>query len=129
MAGIDSHRASRPKGWNVVEEPYALALALRRADAAGHVLIVDCLTLWVTQMLEDPSRLHREIEDLLTTLPTLRSPVWLIGNETGLGIMPLGQLTRDFIDITGRLHQNLAQQCDRVIFMLAGLAQPIKGNL
>lgn len=124
------HRASRPAHWPVVEEPVALAAALRTHAAADRCILVDCLTLWLTNLLcaEDASLLARERDDLLHTLPGLPGHIILVGNETGLGVVPLGELTRRFVDEAGRLHQLLAQDCDRVIFTIAGLPHILKGD-
>ncbi len=127
---IASHRSTRPVGWTVIEEPYRLATALREADGPARTIIVDCLTLWVTQLLTQPDQGMRvaQIEELLRTLPTLAAEVLLISNETGLGVTPLGELTREFVDTIGRLHQDLARQSERVVFMIAGLPQFLKGS-
>lgn len=127
-ARIDSHRATRPAGWRVVEEPYALATALSAVDDADGFVIVDCLTLWITQLLDEPARLATETAALLALLPRLSGTTWFIGNETGLGIMPLGETTRRYVDASGALHQELARRCDRVDFMIAGLPLSVKGT-
>lgn len=128
-ARIDAHRAKRPAHWIVIEEPLALADALVRSDRDGGLVLVDCLTLWLTNLLlsPDPDRLARERAALLDTLPGLRSDVVLVGNETGMGIVPLGELSRRFQDEAGWLHQDLARSCDRVILVVAGLPQVLKG--
>ncbi len=126
---IETHRLHRPAHWAVIEEPLALGAALRAADGAGRVLVVDCLTLWLTQLLDLPDEeLSAQTTALLDTLATLRAEVILIGNETGLGIMPLGELTRRYGDLAGRLHQDLARRADRVILMVAGLPLLLKGS-
>jgi adenosylcobinamide kinase / adenosylcobinamide-phosphate guanylyltransferase len=126
---IAAHRRHRPPHWTVIEEPLALGDALRRADGAGRVLIVDCLTLWLTQLLELPeAELAAQTGALLEALDTLQADVLLIGNETSLGIMPLGELTRRYGDLAGRLHQELARHSDRVILMVAGLPLVLKGS-
>lgn len=127
---IDHHRAQRPEAWQVVEEPLALAAALRAHAATGHCLLVDCLTLWLTNLLcsDDAGALAREREALLATLPSLPGDIILVSNETGLGIVPADPLSRRFCDEAGRLHQVLAALCDRVIFTVAGLPQVLKGE-
>lgn len=127
---IDSHRRTRPVAFRVHEEPLALAAALRRVDAPGSCVIVDCLTLWLTQLLynDDDARLRAEIDLFLEVLPTLEAEVVLIGNETSLGIMPLGELTRRYTDAAGRLHQDIAARVARVVLMVAGLPLHLKGS-
>jgi adenosylcobinamide kinase/adenosylcobinamide-phosphate guanylyltransferase len=128
---IAAHRVARPAEWNVIEEPRHLGKALLAADRQRGAIVVDCLTLWLTQLLEsdNSNALGSEIAALRDVLPRLTSNVFLIGNETGLGIMPPGELTRRFVDAAGCLHQELAELCERVIFMAAGLPLALKGAL
>jgi adenosylcobinamide kinase / adenosylcobinamide-phosphate guanylyltransferase len=125
---IAEHQARRPASWTVVEEPFALAGALRAHASSERCVMVDCLTLWLTQLLcAGDDRFAREREALLAVLPQVDGHVILVSNETGLGIVPLGELSRRFCDEAGRLHQDLAQICDRVFFTVAGLPQVLKG--
>jgi len=128
-ARVAHHQAQRPDHWAIVEEPLALAAALQRHAAAGHCVLVDCLTLWLTNLLcaEDEARLHREIAALLEVLPGLPGHIILVSNETGMGIVPLGELTRRYCDEAGRLHQSVAHCCDKVILTVAGLPLNFKG--
>ncbi|WP_428385982.1 bifunctional adenosylcobinamide kinase/adenosylcobinamide-phosphate guanylyltransferase [Nevskia ramosa] len=125
---IAHHRASRPVNWQLVEEPLALASTLHAVAAPGRCILVDCLTLWLTNLLlfEDGSRLAAERDALLATLPTLPGEIILVSNETGLGVVPLGELTRRYCDEAGWLHQALAAQCERVVFTVAGLPMVLK---
>jgi adenosylcobinamide kinase/adenosylcobinamide-phosphate guanylyltransferase len=127
-ARIEAHRRSRPPHWRVVEEPLHLAAALCAAAAPGQVIIVDCLTLWLTNLLcqEDPNLLRHEVRELLHTLPRLPGHWVLVANEVGLGIMPVNALARRFADEAGTLHQQLAVLCDGVTFMAAGLPLTLK---
>jgi len=127
-ARIDAHRRSRPSHWEVVEEPLRLSAALRAVAAPQRVIIVDCLTLWLTNLLcrDDPKMLHDETRQLLEALPALPGHCVLVGNEVGLGIIPVNALARRFADAAGSLHQDLAALCDRVAFMVAGLPLPVK---
>ena len=127
---IAHHRARRPAEWRVVEEPLRLAEVMKAHAAPDSCLIVDCLTLWLNNLLaaEDENLLRRECEALLHTLPTLPGRILLVSNEVGMGIVPLGELSRRFCDEAGRLHQDLAQVCDRVVFVAAGLPLVLKGN-
>jgi adenosylcobinamide kinase / adenosylcobinamide-phosphate guanylyltransferase len=126
-ARIKAHRASRPAQWSVVEEPLRLAAALRTAAPSG-VIVVDCLTLWLSNLLclEDEDLLRRESASLLDTLPALETDCILISNEVGFGIIPASALARRFGDEAGALHQRLAELCDRVILMVAGLPVTLK---
>ncbi len=127
-ARIRAHRASRPAQWSVVEEPVRLAAALRTAAAPTGVIVVDCLTLWLSNLLclEDEDLLRRESASLIETLPALDTDCILISNEVGFGIIPASALARRFGDEAGALHQRLAELCDRVILMVAGLPLTLK---
>jgi adenosylcobinamide kinase/adenosylcobinamide-phosphate guanylyltransferase len=128
-ARIAHHRARRPAEWGCVEEPLALASTLRMHARDDRVLLVDCLTLWLSNLLgdADPTRFIAERDALLATLPTLPGELLFVSNEVGLGIVPMGELTRRFVDEAGRLHQSLAAQCERVLFVAAGLPLTLKG--
>ncbi len=127
---VDHHRAQRPAHWDLVEEPLALADTLRSHASDERCLLVDCLTLWLTNLLlnEDPGRLADEREALLDLIPQLPGHLIMVANETGMGVVPLGELSRRFCDEAGRLHQALAQRCDRVILTVAGLPHVLKGE-
>jgi adenosylcobinamide kinase/adenosylcobinamide-phosphate guanylyltransferase len=126
---IELHRAHRPKDWVVIEEPIRLAAALDAACAPSRIVIVDCLTLWLTNLMcgDDPGALRRESARLLETLPRLAGDCVLVSNEVGFGIIPANALARRFADEAGLLHQQLAALCDRVILMAAGLPLHLKG--
>lgn len=130
-ARIDHHRARRPAHWHSVESPLALADTLHAQARAGRCVLVDCLTLWLSNLLThaDAGLFERERDALLATLPQLQGEVLLVGNEVGLGIVPMGELSRRFVDEAGRLHQALGALCDRVVFVAAGLPLALKGNL
>ncbi len=130
-ARIAHHRARRPAEWGLLEEPLELARVLREQAAPERCLLVDCLTLWLTNllMLEDDARLAAEREDLLDCLPNLPGRVILVSNETGMGVVPLGELTRRYVDEAGWLHQALAARAERVILTVAGLPLALKGAL
>jgi adenosylcobinamide kinase/adenosylcobinamide-phosphate guanylyltransferase len=129
-ARIRQHRARRPAHWDLVEEPLELARVLREQAAAERCLLVDCLTLWLSNllMLEDEARLDAERDALLACLGDLPGRVILVSNETGLGVVPLGELSRRYVDAAGWLHQALAAQCQRVVFSVAGLPMVLKGE-
>lgn len=128
---IAHHQARRPAVWQLVEEPVHLARALAEHAAPDRCIIVDCLTLWLNNMLAndpvDEGRFGVERDALLEVLPPLPGRLILVSNEVGLGIVPLGELTRRFCDESGRLHQAVAAVCDRVTFVTAGLPMTLKG--
>ncbi len=129
-ARIAEHRARRPTHWTSVEEPLSLADALRKHAAPDRCLLVDCLTLWLTNLLlhPDAARFARERAELPAALPELPGKIILVSNETGMGIVPLGELTRRYSDEAGWLHQELAMQCDEVLLTIAGLPLTLKGT-
>ncbi|XVO85873.1 bifunctional adenosylcobinamide kinase/adenosylcobinamide-phosphate guanylyltransferase [Pseudomonas palleroniana] len=127
---VAQHRQRRPVHWGLIEEPVELARVLRENAAPGRCLLVDCLTLWLTNllMLEDAERLVHEREQLLKTLASLPGEIIFVSNETGLGVVPLGELTRRYVDEAGWLHQALAERCQRVVLTVAGLPLTLKGT-
>jgi adenosylcobinamide kinase/adenosylcobinamide-phosphate guanylyltransferase len=129
-ARIAHHAARRPAHWRTVEEPLALGDALRTHAAADRCLLVDCLTLWLTNLLldADPGRYAQERAALLAALPALPGRIILVGNETGMGIVPMGELSRRFSDEAGWLHQEVASLCDAVLLTVAGLPLTLKGS-
>ncbi len=128
---IAHHRSRRPPVWGLVEEPLALADVLRAEARVDRCILVDCLTLWLSNLLGDvdASRFERERDALLDTLPALPGELLMVSNEVGLGVVPMGELTRRFVDEAGRLHQALAARCGRVLFVAAGLPLALKGTL
>lgn len=128
QARIAHHQQQRPAHWQLIEVPVALASALQHAAAANTCIIVDCLTLWLTNLLcaNDEARMQLEISALLQILPALPGEIILVSNETGMGVVPLGELTRRYCDEAGRLHQALASHCERVTLTVAGLPLQLK---
>lgn len=127
---IEHHQNQRPAHWSLVEEPLYLANALQKIDRPNQIILVDCLTLWLTNLLllDDQSAQQLECEQLLKVLPTLESEIILVSNETGLGVVPLGEISRRFVDEAGRLHQALGQIADKVVFCVAGFPMILKGE-
>ncbi len=124
------HQQDRPSSWVTIEEPIALAEALQQNVAPERVILVDCLTMWMTNLLSenDHALLNQEVEQLLKALPTLDGDIVFVSNEVGMGIIPLGELTREYVDEIGRLHQQLAQLVNNVVLMVAGLPLTIKSE-
>jgi adenosylcobinamide kinase / adenosylcobinamide-phosphate guanylyltransferase len=127
-ARIEAHRRQRDARWRVIEEPVRLAAALRAADSTEGLVIVDCLTLWLSNLLgaDDEEAAQRETRALLDALPALPGDCILISNEVGFGIIPASPLARRFGDEAGLLHQRVAALCDRVILLVAGLPLTVK---
>jgi len=131
LARIREHRRRRPPARSLVEEPVALAQTLAVLDSPDGLLLVDCLTLWLTNLLllNDTDRMNQEMASLQEVLAALTGDLVMVSNETGLGVVPKGALSRNFCDEAGWLHQACAQVCDRVILTVAGLPQVLKGAL
>ena len=122
---IAAHRARRDERWRTVEVPLALAAALD--DAGGHPVLVDCLTLWLTNLLLDEHDVEPAASALVDALARRRAPTVLVAGEVGLGIVPENALARRFRDEAGLLHQRVASVADRVVLVVAGLPLVLKG--
>lgn len=125
---IKLHQQQRPNHWSLVEEQISLANVMQQQDGEKHCLLVDCLTLWLSNLLchDDAELFQHERDKLLAVIPALQCDVILVSNEVGQGIVPMGELNRRFVDEAGRLHQSLAQLFDRVVWVVAGLPQILK---
>jgi adenosylcobinamide kinase / adenosylcobinamide-phosphate guanylyltransferase len=127
-------RAERVPGMVTVEEPLALAEALHRVSNARTLVVVDCLTLWLTNLMM-PTDAAQALDEtaviaaghaLCEAIAATPGPVVLVGNEIGLGVIPLGREVRQFVDALGRLNQSVAAACERVTLMAAGLPLTLK---
>ncbi|WP_197460638.1 bifunctional adenosylcobinamide kinase/adenosylcobinamide-phosphate guanylyltransferase [Acetobacter tropicalis] len=121
---IDHHKTGREEGWITVEEPVDVAHVLRAH--ATQPLLLDCLTLWLTNLLLEEHDIPAATQSLLAALGERQAPTVLVGNEVGLGIVPENKLARRFRDEAGFLHQTLAAQVGRVLFVAAGLPLVLK---
>ena len=124
---IAAHRAERVPGWRTIEAPLDLAGAIAGAQSAGHPILVDCLTLWLSNVMLADRDIDAESQRLLVALTDVTQPITLVSNEVGLGIVPDNTLARRFRDAQGRLNQSVAALAGRVIFMAAGLPLILKG--
>lgn len=126
---IHSHQATRGARFATIEEPVALARAIRAAGRDHDVILVDCLTLWITNLLVAGDDVATAVSDLCATLVEFReAKVVLVTNEVGLGIVPDNAMARTFRDLAGSAHQRLAEICDDVYFVAAGLPLTMKGE-
>jgi len=151
IARHQQDRAERVPGMKTVEEPLELARAIAQHSAANTLVVVDCLTLWLTNLLmphenaensfETPEnsrnylsnktvdqQIRAQAASFLIAIKNAPGPVILVGNEIGLGVIPMGRETRAFVDALGRLNQDVAATCERVTFMAAGLPLTLKGQ-
>lgn len=126
-ARIAHHRESRAHdGWTTIEEPLDLAGTLTRESTPDRVILVDCLTLWLTNVMLGGGDIRAAETGLVEALGAAQGPVILVSNEVGLGLVPETPLGRDFRDAQGRLNQAAAAACDRVVFVAAGLPLVLK---
>ncbi len=127
-ARVALHRDRRPAEWTVIEEPIHLAAVLRQEAAPERCLLVDCLSLWVSNLLFDDHGKHlsHEVEQCLGVIASLPGRVILVSSEVGLGIVPMGEVSRRYIDALGGLHQEVAARSDTVTLMVAGLPLSVK---
>lgn len=127
MAGrIEAHRARRGEGWRTVEAPVALAEAIRRESVPRTCLLVDCLTVWIGNLMHHGHDVDAAREALLESLAA-SGPAVLVASEVGLGIVPDNAMARAFRDHAGRLNQAVAGVAERVYFVAAGLPMGLKG--
>lgn len=124
---IERHQADRGPRWRTVEAPLALAEAIRAETAPDSLLLVDCLTLWTSNLMHAERDILAETGDLVATLGAAAGPILLVANEVGLGIVPDNALARAFRDAAGRMNQTMAATADRVTFIAAGLPITLKG--
>jgi len=136
---IAHHKARRPPHWQIIEAPFDLANTLATHDKPETYLIVDCLTLWLAQCIcpdcdrplgqeKGDALWQQERAALIEVLPTLKGTILLVSNEVGMGIVPLGEINRQFQDEQGRLNQAIARLANEVTFVTAGLPLKLKTN-
>lgn len=129
---IARHQADRGPAWATLEEHLALEEALARADGPDTVFLVDCLTLWLSNLVLGAGLDDDEVDArglaLIRLLPRLQARVILVANEVGLGIVPENALARRWRDLAGSLNQRLARACDTVLLITAGLPLALKGG-
>jgi adenosylcobinamide kinase / adenosylcobinamide-phosphate guanylyltransferase len=127
---IARHRQRRGPAWQTMEEPFALADALRRHDGSFKGMMVDCITLWLTNLLlrsDDPQKVLADVRALIASFPLLATPLVLVSNEVGMGIVPENRLARTFRDLAGEANELLARAADEVYVMFSGLPLKLKG--
>jgi adenosylcobinamide kinase / adenosylcobinamide-phosphate guanylyltransferase len=125
-ARIARHKAERGANWDLIEEPLALKAVLEREACEGRILVVDCATLWLSNLMMRGLNLAEITDELAQSLARLGGPVIFVSNEVGAGIVPDNALARAFRDAQGWLNQSLAAACDSVILVSAGLALQLK---
>ncbi len=123
---IARHRQARGPGWSTSEAPLDLAEALGAEARAGRIVLADCLTLWITNLMLAGRDVEAATEALALALGALEGPAILVSNEVGLALVPETRLGRDFRDLQGRANAAVAKACDAVVFVAAGLPTLLK---
>lgn len=125
---IAHHQQDRPAGWRLRESPLELAQVLREEKYQAQTILVDCLTLWLNNhlFLQAEQNFRELFADLVAAIAGAHAHIIFVANEVGLGIIPMGEVTRQFVDEAGRLNQLLAETADQVVFVAAGLPFPLK---
>jgi len=128
---VARHKAERKDRWRTIDAPLELCQSIASHGNEGNVLLVDCLTLWISNLLmafEDEGRVLKEVDRLVAVLDLVSCPVVLVSNEVGAGIVPENRLARLFRDIAGVANQKIATGVNRVVWMVAGIPVVVKGE-
>ena len=125
-ARIKAHQNRRGTAWTTMEVPMDLTYALKSDACCGRVVLIDCLTLWITNLMMAGKNVDNAVAELCATIPSLTARTVFVSNEIGLGIVPENDMARAFRDHAGAAHQKLAEVCNRVVFVAAGLPLTMK---
>lgn len=123
---IEDHQARRGEEWHTIEEPLALVDALELASYEKRIVLVDCLTLWINNLMMAEADVTREADLLVKYLANAPFPIVFVSNEVGQGIIPDNKMAREFVDLSGLVHQRVAEACNHVYFVTAGIPQKLK---
>jgi adenosylcobinamide kinase/adenosylcobinamide-phosphate guanylyltransferase len=126
---IARHKAERDRSWEVIEQPISIRSAIRNAARPDRIVLLDCLTLWISNLMAERRDMEIEVSALIGTLQNAAGPMIVVSNEVGLGIVPDNALARAFRDNLGRANQAIAAAADCVLFMAAGIPIVLKGEL
>ncbi|MFA6055505.1 MAG: bifunctional adenosylcobinamide kinase/adenosylcobinamide-phosphate guanylyltransferase [Thermodesulfovibrionales bacterium] len=125
---IEDHRKQRGKEWDTFEEPLMIAEVIKKIGGQYDTLVLDCLTLWLSNVMHANLNTEAEIERLISSLLSHQTSVFIVSNEVGMGIVPENEMARKFRDMTGMLNQKLAGAADEVYIVVAGIPLRIKGT-
>jgi adenosylcobinamide kinase / adenosylcobinamide-phosphate guanylyltransferase len=129
---VQSHQAERGRDWQTIEEPVKIHETIEAVAASSDVILVDCLTLWLSNMMAanmDDNGIQTRLDQTVLALSRARCPVFLVTNEVGYGIVPDNRLARRFRDLAGQVNQLMAKAADRVVLTVAGIAMPVKPEI
>jgi len=129
-ARIATHQQRRPHEWGSIEEKTHLARAIESIAMKDHCILIDCLSLWVTNLLlsEDEALIQGEMDALLECLARVPAEIIMVSSESNMGVIPMGELSRRYCDLIGLLHQQVAAESERVVMIIAGLPHTLKGD-
>jgi adenosylcobinamide kinase / adenosylcobinamide-phosphate guanylyltransferase len=127
---IENHKKQRGKDWHTYEEPLRIAEVIQETDGKYTAIVIDCLTLWLSNIVHSRLNINQEIAKLIETLRTAdhTSHIYLVSNEVGMGIVPENEMARRFRDMAGILNQKVAEISDEVYLLVAGIPMKIKGK-
>jgi adenosylcobinamide kinase/adenosylcobinamide-phosphate guanylyltransferase len=125
---IEKHKRERGKDWDTYEEPLKISALIKKTEGRYQIIVVDCLTLWLSNIMHRNSDIGYEIENLIETLRTTHqaSQIYIVSNEVGMGIVPENEMSRRFRDMAGLLNQKIAEVADKVYMVVAGIPVKIK---
>jgi len=128
---IENHKKVRGTEWQTIEEPIEIVRKIRESGRGGEVILIDCLTLWLYNLLmkwDNDLKIIDETEKLIDTIKQSPASFILVSNEVGMGIVPADPLSRRYRDLLGTMNQRIAEALDTVIFMVSGIPIFLKGN-
>lgn len=127
---IKKHQKDRGRGWKTIEEPLDLAGSLRKHQSKFDVILIDCITIWVSNLLIEKKKSERKkaVREFLEVLKNPKCTVLIVTNEVGSGVVPANELAREFRDLAGEVNQKIAKVCDEVYLLVAGIPVQIKGK-
>jgi len=125
---IERHKKDRGNNWDTYEEPLKIAEIFREIKDKYNVIVIDCLTLWLSNLMHSNKDIKSEIESFCSSLSTVHCPLFTVSNEVGMGIVPDNEMAREFRDMTGVLNQKIAEMADEVYVVTAGIPVKIKSS-
>lgn len=123
---IENHKRQRGDDWITYEEPIKIADVIKNIEDRYSVIVIDCLTLWLSNLFLSNKNIEKEIESFYCSLSIVRCPLFIVSNEVGMGIVPDNELARQFRDMAGFLNQQVAEIADEVYMVVAGIPVKIK---
>lgn len=129
IARVKRHQADRKDQWKTIEEPIDIASEINKNSTSENVILIDCLTLWLSNLLEKERSISNETKSLINAIKKAKGHLIFVSNEVGQGIVPANPLARTFRDEAGRLNQSIAETVDEVFFITAGLPMTLKTKI